>query len=223
MAKKKYAVLGLGTFGRSLAISLAEQGAEVLAIDNDPIEIDQIKDIVSVAAQADSTDRVALEQMGLADMDVAVVCMSTNLEANVLATAHLLDLGVKRVLSRARNKTAQNILERLGAHEAFLVEGSYGAILADRLIRPEIVAEMDLGEGYLMIQWRVTEKIAGKQLRELELPTKFHVHVVGVRRSPEFLLALPSASDPLQCQDKIVLMGRKPDLERFCEAWKDKD
>lgn len=131
--KKRYLVLGMGLLGQELARRLAQQGHEVVGMDRDVKIVEAMKDSIAVCSQGDVTDIQALEEMGAKDVDVAIVCVGEHLEANILATAHLLQLGCKYVAARANSPTLEMILKRIGAHEVFVVEQAVGRLLAERL------------------------------------------------------------------------------------------
>src|SRR5690606_17941187 len=145
MPRKIFLVVGLGVLGKSVAENLAREGAEVIAVDADPDLVDEIKDSVEVAVELHATDPMALAQLDLRNLDAAVVCIGERFEAAVLATANLLDLGVKHVKSRANNPLSESILQRLGAHDVFFVESAMGRIIAHRMVQPAVTTEMELG------------------------------------------------------------------------------
>jgi trk system potassium uptake protein TrkA len=114
---KQFAVIGLGNFGYYLATHLYEKGYDVLAIDKNPARVQEIKDSVSQAVAADTTDRRALEAVGIAEMDIVVICIGTVLSDSILTTLNLKDLGVKRVLAKSTSEAHGRILILLGPNE----------------------------------------------------------------------------------------------------------
>ena len=109
---RQFAVIGLGEFGMHIAETLAKGDVEVLAIDNDPEHIGQIKDEVSQALQLDSTNEEALRKANIEEVDTAIVAIGTNIQANILTTALLKRLGVRYIVSRAMNSLHGQILIR---------------------------------------------------------------------------------------------------------------
>lgn len=216
MPKKRFMVIGIGALGESVAQALAEGGAEVIAVDNSPVNVENIKDRVSVAVQADGTDKKALEQLGAADLDAAVMCIGEEFEAAVLVTASLLDLGVKHVAARANSPMASSILRRLGAHDVFYVESVVGNVIARRLNRPEISHEMEIGGGYRILEWKASPKLIGCKLIELELPKRFGVHVVAIHHVADMEhIKTAGADSVIEDSDLMILSGHERDLEKF--------
>ena len=122
----QYAVIGIGRFGAKLATSLFAKGGEVLAIDISADSIEAIKDQVSQAVICDCTNERAMRDLGVQDVDVAVVAVGNSIETSIMATAILKRLGVHRILSRALSKMQKQILSEVGAHEVFSLEDQMG-------------------------------------------------------------------------------------------------
>ena len=119
---KQFAILGIGNFGRYLAVHLYQKGHEVLVIDKLPDRVSEIKDQVSQAVVADATDRKALEALGLDKMDAAVVCIGSVLSESILATLSLKDIGVEHVYAKALSEAHARILRKIGASKVFFLE-----------------------------------------------------------------------------------------------------
>src|SRR5688572_22212713 len=124
----KFAVIGLGRFGTKIALTLSHRGAEVLAIDNDEMKVDNLRDDVAYAVTMDSTDVKALQSQRIQDVDAVVVAIGENFEALLLTTAHLQDMNVKRVIARAATPQQRMILEKMGVSEILSPEDEVGII-----------------------------------------------------------------------------------------------
>jgi trk system potassium uptake protein TrkA len=216
-APRRFAVIGLGILGNSIALTLAGEGAEVIVLDKSQKLIDSIKDQVSVAVQCDTTDRETLVQLGIPSVDAAMVCIGEDFQSAVLTVANLIELNVKRVAVRATNPMSASIMKRLGAHDVFFVESEMGIEIAHKLIRPTILQEMSLGGDYRIIELAAPQGFHNKTLSELELPKKFGVQVVAVR-SPvpgnESPIRVPMADTRIQSGDLLLLCGHDRDLSR---------
>jgi len=219
MARKRFLVIGLGALGHSVAINLQELGNEVIAIDNDEENIDAVKDLVSVAVLGDATDKKMLEQIGAASVDVAAVCIGEHFEANVLATANLLDLGAKYVAARANDKMAASILKRIGAHEVFFVESTVAELFARRLWHPEVEHQMDFGQGYKLLNIFAIKHFIGKPLKTLSLPQNYKVHVLAIRRGADaggsVNIEVANAESIVNAGDHLFLFGHENDIKRL--------
>ena len=218
---KRILIVGLGALGQSLAKSLSEEGAEVLAIDRDPANVNLVADLVDVAVTGDVTDAKTLEQMGAAKCDIAVVCIGENFEANVISTAALIDLGVKHVAARANNTIAEFILRRIGAHEVFGVETTVGRLLARRLNESSSFHEMEMGGGMRMIQWEPVRETHGKALSELEWPRRFGIQVIGFRKKDGGTdLMFPTATSTLSPETLVLIVGADRNVAKFLQQWR---
>ncbi len=223
MARKRYLVIGLGILGQAVAKELANAGAEVIAVDRVQTLVDHIKESVEVAIRGDSTDPKMLEQIGLDRVDAAVVCIGEKFEAAIIATANLKDLGVKRILARANTEQAREILSRVGADEVFYVESAMGKVIAQKLVTPSVVDQMDLGGGYRICNWSPPSSILGKTLAELTLPRKFGIHVITIRKKGSYeKLTSPRADTVISTDDQLLVSGYESDLEKLFHAWRHK-
>lgn len=221
MRRKKIMVIGLGVLGESVAKNLALDGAEVVVLDRDPILIERIKDHVSVATQGDSSDRKVLEQLGAKDLDAAVVCIGTQFEAAVLASAHLLDLNVPYVAVRANTEMSASILRRIGVHEVFFVESEMGKSIAHRIQSPAIKKEMEIGDGYRIIQWEAPNWMDSKSIMDLAVNKKYKVQIVGIRPSTtEGRVKMPYGDTIIHEGDMLLLAGHTEDLDSLLHAKK---
>jgi trk system potassium uptake protein TrkA len=216
--KMRILVIGLGRLGTALAQSLAEGGAEVIALDNHPENLDDLKSFVHVAVQGDSTDPEVLRQVGASSVDCAVVCMGEFFESTLLTTATLLELKVPHVAARASTARNAQILKKIGAHEVFYVEHEMGRIMGRRLTRPSVVHEMELGYGLKIIEWDPPEWARKRSLAELSLPKEYKVQVITLidpSKPGEIIWPRPDTviAPGLRC----VLMGSSADLQKLLE------
>ncbi len=219
MKRKKILVIGLGVLGDSVAKNLTLDGAEVIVLDQDSILIDRIKDHVSIAMHGDSTDRKALEQLGAKDIDAAVICIGTQFEAAVLTAAHLLDLNVSFVAVRANNELAASILRRIGVHEVFFVESEMGKSIAHRMQSPSIKKEMEIGDGYRIIQWEAPEWMDSKSIMDLAVNKEYKVQIVGIRpTTTEGRVRMPYGDTIIHQGDLLLLAGQTEDLDSLLHA-----
>lgn len=220
MKRHRFLVVGLGTLGQSVARALADDGAEVIALDTSPILVNQIKDTVAVAVEGNATDSRVLEQLGVADIDAAIVCIGEHFEANVLAVAHLLDLGVRHVAARVNTETAAGILKRVGAHEVFFIEEEMGKVIAHKLRQPTLLTEMDLGGGYRIIQFEAPEMLWGKSVVQLALPKNFHVQIVAILQEEDQSVRKVEPNTVIEKGNRLLLSGFDRDLSRFLDSFK---
>lgn len=231
----QYAVLGLGRFGSKLATSLFSRGGEVLAIDIDPDAVERIKDHVSHVAIADITDELSLRSLGLQDMDVAVVAIGEMIETSILATALLKRLGVRRILSRAVNKSQAQILTEVGASEVFSLEDQMGDQIASRLIAPHILESITLSSGHSLVEILPLKSFIGKTLKELNLRAKAGINVIAIKRKvPSInergentikvvLNDLPSPDEKITDDDILVVVGQDERISALSRSFEEEE
>lgn len=210
----QFAVIGLGQFGQAIATSLAAQGQAVLAIDNDMGHIEEIQDDVDAAVQADATDENALYGLRLEQMSVVIVAMGAHsIEASILTTALLKEMGVPRIISRASNDLHARILRSVGASEVIDPEQEMGKRLARRLSQPSIVDQIDIGNAELA-EVEAPEAFVGQTLAELDLRNEYRVSVLAIRRGDD-VDPNPRAQDRLESGDILVVIGRPEAVNRI--------
>jgi len=180
---ERIAIIGLGRFGLKLAQALSAAGAEVIAIDERLEIVEDVSDQVTLAIRLDATDEQGLRAQGIDKVDVAVVAIGADFEANALTTSTLKAIGVKRVISRAGSEIRGEILRRIGADDIVFPEHESAARWVHRLLLPAITEWIELGEGYSLVQLPAPKSFSGKSLRDLEVRQRFKVNVVAVRKS----------------------------------------
>jgi trk system potassium uptake protein TrkA len=211
---QKIAVIGLGAFGHSLATELTRAGIQVLAIDKNINMVDQIADKVDHAVCLDAKDVEALEQNGVHRVDAAAVCMGEDFEDCAVITAHLLEMEVPRVLSRASGEVQAIILRRIGAHDVLFVEQDMGKHWATLLARPGAIEDYEVSESYSIVRIQPEDDWISKSLAELALPKNRGITVLGTYDGSKFKLI----SDPnmkMQGGHDILVIGHHQDLDRY--------
>ncbi|MDP2646366.1 MAG: TrkA family potassium uptake protein [Desulfobacterales bacterium] len=213
---KQFAVIGLGNFGYYLATHLYAKGHEVLAIDIDPNRVQEIKDRVTRAVIADTTDQKVIKALGFEHMDSAVVCIGSILSASILTTLVLKDLGVNRVLAKAVTENHGRILLKVGASEIFFPEKDLAVSMAERLDNPNIIDYLPFLEGYSIIELAPSKKLIGKSLKELDLINSFGVQVVAIKETiADNLNMVPTGKFILKDSDIMILLGSNAGLEKL--------
>ncbi len=213
---KQFVVIGLGTFGYYLATNLYKKGHEVLAIDNNADTVQNIKDEVSRAVVADATDKKVLESLGVQNVDSAIVCISSFLEASVLTTLNLKDIGVKVVVAKATSKTHSRLLYKVGASEVFFPEKDQAVSLAERLENPNIIEYLPLVEGYSIIELAPLKRFIGKSLKNLNLINQYGIQVIAVKEIiTDRLNMVPTGQYIIKDSDILILLGPNDALDKL--------
>jgi trk system potassium uptake protein TrkA len=206
-------VIGLGRFGSSIAEALDRLGHEVLAIDHNGSLVQDWAGRLTHVVEADSTNEESLRQVGAADFTVAVVGIGTSVEASVLTTANLVDLGIPHVWAKALSPAHGKILERIGATNVVYPERDAGERVA-HLVSGKLLDYIEFEDGFAIVKMRPPRETRGFTLAEAQIRAKYGVTVVGVK-SPgkDFTHAVPSTK--VSAHDVIVVSGETALLERF--------
>jgi len=229
MKAQKFAVIGLGNFGRAIAISLSRKGADVMAIDSNYERIDQISDDVSYAVTLDATDKKALLSQDIKSFEVVIIAIGSNFEQRLLCAATLLDLGIKRIICRSLGKSQRIILEKMGITEILSPEDEVGNTIARRLMNPSMISYLDLSDDYMIIEIVAPRRICGESLGKLDLRDKYKLSLITIKREfssifkggeetkAQHVLGVPDTKTVIQGKDTMVLFGRTRDIEKFVE------
>jgi trk system potassium uptake protein TrkA len=211
----KFAVIGLGSFGASVAKTLYERGHEVLAIDNDKEKIEGAKSFSSHAVLTDASAKENLEALGIMDMDVVVVSLGSAMEASILTVLHLHELGIKRIVAKASTEDHGKILDAVGATEIINPEKDMAIRTALKLTSPHILECLPLMSGVSIEEIAPPERFIGKSLRDLDLRNKYGIQVIAVRELvPERTLYVPPADFVIKDSDVLIVMGDEKMLEK---------
>ncbi|MBB3726434.1 potassium channel family protein [Nonomuraea dietziae] len=208
-------VIGLGRFGTALALELTRRGTEVLAIDNRPKLVQALSGQITQIAAADSTDLESLTQLGVPDFYRAVVAIGSDLEASILTTSLLVDMGIDDIWAKAVSRQHGQILSRIGAHHVVLPEHDMGERVA-HLVSGRMLDYMQVDAGFALAKTRPPKDYVGVRLGTSGMRKKFGVTVVAVK-SPGEEFTYATAETELTYDDVILVSGRTADVERFAE------
>jgi len=178
--KQSYAVFGLGRYGRSVAKELAENGMEVLAVDVDEDLVNAAMSEIPYCKCADITDAEVIKQLGIANVDVVIIAMATNLEASVMATMLCKEIGVKTIIAKCSSEMNCKILSKVGADKVVFPENESGIRLAKNLLSSGFVDIIELSKDVSMVELDVKPEWEGKNLLELNLRKKYSINVVAI-------------------------------------------
>jgi len=212
---RQFAVIGLGRFGESLVRTLVEMGHQVLAIDSREDKVEEIAGIATRAVQADATDEAALRELGLRNFDVAVVAIGEDLQASILVTVMLKELGVKYVVAKAINELHGRVLEKVGADKVIYPERDMGVRLAHHLAAKNVLDYIELSPEYGIEEILATPDLVNKTLGQLNLRARLGVMVIALKRPSGQVIIAPGANDMIREGDVLVLVGKRSALRRL--------
>ena len=214
MANKQFVVIGLGRFGTSVARTLYSLGNDVLVIDKDEDLVQDISDSVTHAVQMDATDENALRTLGLRNFDVAVVTIGANIQASVMVTLLVKELGVKYISAKGNSDLHAKVLTKIGADRVILPEKDMGVRVAHNLVSSSILDYIELSADYSIMEIEALDEWKGKSLRELKLRSKYGINVMAIKKGDEVNLS-PSADDLMDSKDILVAIGSAEDLGKL--------
>jgi len=212
---KDIAVIGLGIFGHEIAIQLQKKGKKVLAVDLNQSVIDQIKDLVTVAAKADITDENALKELDVAKFDMVILGLGSNFEQLVLGITYLKRLGVKKIIARATTEIQQEILLKVGADEVVLPEKQIAIHLAERITAPNILEYFELDEDVDIAEIRIDDNLTGRSLEDLNLRKKYNVTALLHIKESQKPKVITDPNEILMKDDQLIVVGKKEDIEKI--------
>jgi trk system potassium uptake protein TrkA len=211
----EFVVIGLGMFGRMVATSLAREGQAVLAIDINEDEVNRMATELDAVVRADATDEEALRDLRLDRMSCAVVAIGAeSMEASILATALLRQIGVPRIVARSLSDLHARVLRAVGAHEVVSPEVEMGQRLAYRLSHPNVLDRVELGDNIELVELEVPAQYVGKTLVELDVRRRFDITVVAIHRGDK-IVANPSRDEALREGETLMVIGSSSAVGRF--------
>lgn len=210
---RSFAVVGLGTFGSTVATELARFGNIVLGIDASEKSVAAVADRLSQAVIADGRDEAALREAGAGKVDVGVVAIGEDLEANIVCTMNLKVLGVKTVWAKAITRTHHRILTKIGADRVVQPEQEVGQHIAQMLHNPAVLDYVSLGNGFHVVNIAVPKALDGRKLGALKLMARHQLRCLGLMRGAEFLS--PGEDTEMAADDRLLVLGRRADLRAF--------
>lgn len=211
---KQFAVFGLGSFGKSVALTLQSFGCDVIAVDNCYEKIQDIADSVSYAMCGDVTEPEFMKTIGARNLDGAVIAVSENLEAAIMATMISKEMGISYVLVKAMDELQGKILEKVGADSIVYPEIDMGERVAKKLISTEFIDWIELSPDYSLTEKLIPKQWEGKSLAELRVREKYGINVIGILKEDKMDMALDPLK-PLQPDDMLFIIGKNSDLEKF--------
>ncbi len=216
---RQFAVIGLGQFGSSVALSLAQKGCEVLAIDRDQDRVDEIADQVSQSVTVDAADEKALHSLGMKDIDVAIVSTGEDIEASISIVLILKEIGVKEIIAKAVTQIHGAILKKVGADRVIFPERDMGERIAESLASPNVMDYSEISETHSIVELVAPKKFWGKSISDLKLEEDTKVSIAAIKRKvpvvtpegetefKEEINIRPRPEDKINRSDTLIMIG----------------
>lgn len=214
IVKKEFAVIGLGRFGGSIVRELADQGMEVMAIDNDEDRVNEFAMIASHAVVGDSTDEMVLKSLGIRNFDHVIVAIGDNIQASILTTLILKELGVKSITVKAQNDYHEKVLRKIGADHVVHPERDMGKRIANNIVSNNVLDYLELSDEHSIVEIVAREKLSGHSIIDLDIRARYGINIVAIKRDKDIIVS-PQANEVIQDEDILIVIGADVDISRF--------
>ncbi|WP_127532379.1 potassium channel family protein [Paenibacillus kobensis] len=215
---KQFVIIGLGRFGSSLGQELVQLGYEVLGIDKNEETVDDMSRILTHVVTADATDEETLRALGVRNFDCGIVAIGDDIQASILATIQLKDIGVKTVVAKALSELHGRVLEKLGVDRVIYPERDMGIRVAHQLVSPNLLDYIELSKEYTIAELAVPDCLNGKSLHDLNTRARFGCSIVAINKPRGGVIIAPTADEVLAGRDVMVVIGTNKQIEQFEEA-----
>ena len=214
MTKRQFIVIGLGRFGISVAETLYSLGNDVLAVDNDEEVVQSISDKVTHAVQIDATDENSLKALGISNFDCAIISIGANIQASIMATLLVKELGVKYVITKANTAMHAKVLYKIGADRVVYPERDMGIRVAHNLLSSNIFNYIELSPDYSIAEVDIPEPWCNKSLGELNIRAEYGINIMAIKRNNDIDVS-PSASSIIKQGDVLIAIGSVKELSKL--------
>lgn len=214
MKQKQIAVIGLGQFGGGICKELARLGHDVLVIDKEERLVNDYSKIATHAVVADTTDEELLHSLGLRNFDYVIVSIGEDIQASILTTLILKDMGAKQVWVKARNSYHHKILNKIGADLIIHPEKDIGKRLAQRLKKDQLFDFIELSDEYSIVEINTTNKLSNKSLLDLNMSSRYGLTILGVKKNGKLNIN-PAPELDLDLGNVLFIIGNNLDIQRF--------
>ncbi len=214
---KQFAVIGLGTFGFNLAMELAKQGHQVLAIDANKDIVDNIKDFVSEAVIVDAMDKLSLSELIHHGFEAVILGMGEKyMEATVITIVHLKNMGVKNIIVKSMNELRGHVYLSVGATEIIYPEKETAVRLARKLTIPALIDQISLSPEFGIMELTIPDSFIGKKLRDLRYKEKYNVAIIAIKDVlRDSMILTPEPSHQLLPDSVLIIIGLHKDIEKI--------
>lgn len=206
-------IIGLGQFGMSLARTLSEKGAEVIAADSDKELVEEAASFLDDAICLDATDETAMARLCPKERDI-VICAIGAREPSILTTAILKQMGCENIIARATDKIHERILKAVGAKNVINPDAEYGKKFAYKILFQNIIND-ETSENIQLLEINVQPFMEGKNLIELALPNKYGIIVAAIKKGNK--LTRPFPNEILDTKDKLLLVCTEDAIAKMIE------
>lgn len=217
---KQYIVIGCGRFGSSVAKKMCQLGNEVMVIDKDEDSIDNIAEQVTHTAIVDVTEERDLKSIGLGNFDVVIVAISSDIRASIMATIMAKEMGVPKVVCKAKDELQAKVLYKIGADRVVFPERDMGVRVAHNLVSDNILDHIELDPEYSIVEIVTPTSWVGKTLVDLELRARYEITVLAIKNGKSINVT-PAPDEELKAGSILVVIGQSSNISSITSENKD--
>lgn len=212
--KKEFAVIGLGRFGGSICKELMELGMEVMVIDKNEERVNEYANIVSHAVVGNSVDENVLKSLGIRNFEHVIVAIGDDIQASILTTLILKEMGVNNITVKAQNDYHEKVLKKIGADSIVHPERDMGKRIAHNIVSNNVLDYLELSDEHSIVEIKASSRLAGHTMVDLDIRARYGITIVAIKRGKDIIVS-PQANEPIKEDDVLIVIGADSDLNRF--------
>lgn len=212
--KKEFAVIGLGRFGGSICKELMELGMEVMVIDKNEERVNEYANIVSHAVVGNSVDENVLKSLGIRNFEHVIVAIGDDIQASILTTLILKELGVNNITVKAQNDYHEKVLKKIGADSIIHPERDMGRRIAHNIVSNNVLDYLELSDEHSIVEIKASSRLAGHTMVDLDIRARYGITIVAIKRGNDIIVS-PQANEPIKENDVLIVIGADSDINRF--------
>lgn len=211
--KKSIAVIGLGRFGLSLIEELSKHDVDIMALDNSEENVAKAADLVSNAFICDATNESSMNEIGIKNVDHAVIAFGSNIQATILTLIILKEMNIEKITVRVDNEYYVKVIKKLGATEVILPQKIAGIRLANKIISDTFIDYYNLSSEYVIVEISVGPNVSPLNIQEINPRNKFDVNLLLIQREDKVFS--PKGTDDILPNDFIFVFGHVTKISIF--------
>ncbi|KAB7669316.1 potassium channel family protein [Bacillus sp. B1-b2] len=211
---KAFAIIGLGRFGGSICKELTELGMEVMAIDKSEEKVNEYANLVSHAVVGNSVDESVLKSLGIRNFDHVIVAIGEDIQASILTTLMLKELGVSHITVKAQNDYHEKVLKKIGADAIVHPERDMGKRIAHNIVSNNVLDYLELSDEHSIVEIKASHKLDGRSILDLDIRARYGITIVAIKREQEIMVS-PQATELIKENDILIVIGADSDITRF--------
>lgn len=212
-----FGIIGLGRFGTALALSLAQEGREVLAMDRDEHRVKNVQEAIAQALVVETLDKASLSEAGIQNCDTVIVCVGEEIQASIIATLNVIELGVKRVISKAVSGEHGRVLAKIGA-DVIYPEKEQALRLAQILTNSRAIDRIELSDEFMISEFVLSDACIGKRVIDSDIRGRYGLNIIAIVNASETIVEIDPAYTFAK-EDHIVVVGKKENINQLEREW----